>query len=435
MSGKTHYRGKSYLNPKQQYISPDGTRALSYDEYGVVNNFPRYGNSEIIFAGTLWDVPNSKVIKEFSFPYVDIYAFSHDLGSIAYLAPTGITLLDIQSGSTRGEILFSSCLGKLTFSPDGNILAGYFRNMIYFCDPLTGKVNHAISVPTGFISSIAFSPDGKFVGSTGQTWGNYLSASKKNYDTFAYIWNVSNGQLVSVLQTHGDTLVIKFSPDGRYIATGAGIANAGPGVATPHDKKFMLWSWDGQNATKVTEREFDYGVGKIAFSPDGQQLLLATTGAPYYKEPPRVYLYDIASDMLSQSFYEQTRCSDPPYIFQFSPTGKQFVLGDSCAVRKISISKDASNPEFPPANHEPTTSCCEFSQLSVSPNLSVLVSFANIWADGHQIKISDIQNTRSVNIQTHRDYISITFAPDGKVIYGESNILGVISVWGIPKPE
>jgi WD40 domain-containing protein len=246
INGKTQYQGKSCLSPKQQYISPDGSRGLSYDEYGIVNNFPRFGHSEVMYAGTLWDVPNNKVINTFSFPYIDIYAFSHDLGSVAYMEPMEITVLDIQSGINRGQIPFANCLGKLAFSPDGNILAGYFRNVIYFCNPLTGKVTQTISVPTGFVSNIAFSPDSKFVASTGQTWGNYLDTSQKNYDPFVYIWDISDGSLVSTLEHQGDTEVVKYSPDGKYIATGAGIDNAGPAVALPKDERFILWSWDGK---------------------------------------------------------------------------------------------------------------------------------------------------------------------------------------------
>jgi hypothetical protein len=275
MNGKTQYQGKSFLNPKQQYISSDGSRALSYDEYGVVNNFPRYGHSEVMYAGTLWDVPKNKVINSFGFPYVDVYAFSHDLRTLAYMAPMGVIVIDLESGSTRGQIPFAACPGKLTFSPDGKILAGYFRSTIYFCDPLTGKATHTISVPTGFVSSIAFSPDSRFVASTGQTWGNYLDTSQKNYDPFVYIWDTTDGRLISTLEHKGDTEIVKFSPDGKYIATGAAIDNAGPGVTTPKDKRFVLWGWDGRSATQMTEQEFEFGVGNVAFSPSSQQVLIA----------------------------------------------------------------------------------------------------------------------------------------------------------------
>jgi WD40 repeat protein len=430
VNGKKHHKGKSYLDP--QYVSVDGSRSLAYDLYGDSGKFPRYGYPENLYAGTLWDIANNKVINEFSFPYTDVYSFSHNLGAIAYMTPTGIGVLDIASGTSRGETSLASCPGNLTFSPDGSILAGYYRHAVYFCDPLTGNVTRTIDVPTGFISSIAFSPDGKFITSTGQTWGNYLSTSKKNYDPFVYVWSVSDGKLVAALEHEGDTIIVKFSPDGKYIATGAGVDGACAGVTSPQDERFILWSWDGRNATKLKEQEFNTGIANLAFSPDSQQILLATNEAyACTRKQPRIFFYDIAKDALSKTYYEMKR-TDPPAQLQFFPHGNLFLVSAGWEAARVSISANTVDPTFSSTDYYVSYPHQEYVGVYPSPNWTVLVSPKS---NGISIKISDINYDKQVDVRGNFIYTNLIFSPDGKLIYGSSNLAGVISVWGISVPE
>jgi len=421
---KTDYRGTSYIKP--QYISLDGSQALSFDLYGVANNFARYGNSEVIYAGTLWDVLNNKLINNFSFPYIETYSFSHDLKTIAYATPSGITVLDIPSGDTN-EISLGTCPGNLIFSPDGKVLVGYYTSAIYFCDPLTGEISRTISVPTGFISSIAFSPDGKFVASTGQTWGNYLSASKKNYDPYVYIWNVSDGQLVTTLEHEGDTIIVKFSPDGKYIAIGAGIDRACAGVTSPKDERFLLWTWDGRTATEIKKQKFDTGISSLAFSPNSQQILVATNEACANKNP-RIYLYDILNDIFSQTYYRINGGATLEFL-QFLRDDKEFVYSAFSDIGLVSISTNSNSPEFSTSNI-PIEGGTQNSNISVAPN-----SLVYVIPSSKQIQLGSLTSFDQTKISGKFIYINSVFSPDGSVIYGRANLLGVISVWGIPEAK
>ena len=70
---------------------------------------------------------------------------------------------------------------------------------------------------SGEIFSIAFSPDGKTVGSG-------------SYDKTIKLWNVKNGDKIVTLKGHsGSVLSIAFSPDGKVIGSGS------------YDKTIKLW--------------------------------------------------------------------------------------------------------------------------------------------------------------------------------------------------
>jgi WD40 repeat protein len=69
-----------------------------------------------------------------------------------------------------------------------------------------------------WVTSLAFSPDGKYV----------VSGSK---DNTARVWESSTGNEVARL-IHGDTVSsVAFSPDGRYVVSGS------------EDKTLRIWMW------------------------------------------------------------------------------------------------------------------------------------------------------------------------------------------------
>ncbi len=62
---------------------------------------------------------------------------------------------------------------------------------------------------SAFVSSVAFSPDGK-----------YLASSSK--DTTLRLWSLESHKEVSTLQGHSNTVYsVAFSPDSKYLVSGS----------------------------------------------------------------------------------------------------------------------------------------------------------------------------------------------------------------------
>jgi hypothetical protein len=94
------------------------------------------------------------------------------------------------------------------------------------------------------VRSIAWSPDGKRIAS-----GGYA----------AKVWDAATGKELMVLNGHKGRVVVAWSPNGNYIATGSG------------DKAVRLW--DAATGEEIVVlRGHTGGISSIAWSPDGSRI-------------------------------------------------------------------------------------------------------------------------------------------------------------------
>ncbi|MCP5051099.1 MAG: hypothetical protein GY940_28300 [bacterium] len=233
-------------------ISPDGAYVLTADAYKNIRKWP-------IIDGTIGD-PQTLSEKA-----GDSLALSPDGKYIAATAfKKEVVVLDAANGSPVETLAMEPDRRVLAFSRSGKLLAGGGQGNTYSIWDTNGWKEKRYDIRKvdrmGSISSIHFSPDGKYL-ATGHTDSsivifdleereelhnffvrdsatnavrfspdNRLLATAQN-DKRVYLWEVKTGQYQAVLGGgHGDAVKsLSFSPDGSALATGG------------DDRKIIIW--------------------------------------------------------------------------------------------------------------------------------------------------------------------------------------------------
>ena len=140
-----------------------------------------------------------------------------------------VYIWDVQSGEVLRRLVgHTDAVNKLVFSPDGESLAIGSKEIIVW-NTMTGRKRYAVEGP----ASIAFSKDGKTL-VTGDKWEIHL-------------WDALTGKHKKTLSGHLDkSWRLAFTPDGKYlISSGETVqlwdANTGKNLSTLSEK-FGIWT-------------------------------------------------------------------------------------------------------------------------------------------------------------------------------------------------
>jgi WD40 repeat protein len=297
-------------------------------------------------------------------------------------APTGekkdsIILWDVDANK-RGDLHFdyNDAVTSVAFSPDGKWLAtGGKDGAVRLWNVATAQLDRSFTNHKGPVNSLAFSPDGKTLASGGG-------------DFKIILWDVATGQPRHTLPGHSDAISsVTFSPDGSLLASGS------------RDTSIILWDAATGNRRGKPLKDHIDRVNAVVFSPDGKTLASGSTDT-------RIILWDIATGKGNRLANLQPAIQS----LAFSPDGALLVPGTKNGIILIDMAtgKGTSLP-----GHRGSVNSVAFSPdgnrlASGSDDQSVI-----LWSTTARHKLAD-----PLADYPRATAVSVAFNPEGKLALG-----------------
>lgn len=248
-------------------------------------------------------------------------------------------------GATGRELrrLTSDLAGRLSFSPDGRLLAGnsgprMFGGTAKILDVRTGAVVREWKFPENSERYVLFSPDGRYIALHGNRPQGGRTASFVDLldaKTGRRIWTHSQAGFAQIRMATMAMMKIEamaFSPDGRYLV--AGVLSGWQRFLRLYDvatgkpqKDFGHEPVEGFTALTM------YRLEALAYSPDGK-LIISGTGRADYK------LWDAATTSVIRELAipdKSTGSTVTGASAKFSPDGSRVLVSSPGAARLFDV--------------------------------------------------------------------------------------------------
>lgn len=356
-------------------------------------------------TSTLWDIATGQALQRVDVLErhgVYIMASSPDGRMIAFSSGNdgNVLLLDVSTGQ---ELMVPEGQGEwilaIAFSPDARHLATVsIDGTARLWDVSTDQLLEMMESDSEEIISVAFSPDGNHLATTS------LSGTTR-------IRDIAADRDVQVLQGHDlyDTSSVTFSPDGRLIATGHGVAiETSSGFRLSGSARI----WDvatGQQHKVLRKRTTD--ATSVTFSPDGHMI---ATG--YGRTIPAAtgFLFNGSAFLWDTATGQQHKVLDGHLGsvtgVAFSPDGRTIAtasrdstarLWDVASGRELMVLEGHTD---------------DVSGIAFSPDRGVIATASGPW-DG-TVRYWDVATGQPLSVPYwHRDGITgIALHPDGRAI-------------------
>jgi WD40 repeat protein/serine/threonine protein kinase len=271
---------------------------------------------------------------------------------------------------------------QATWPADAEDLRGFEW---YHWNRLAHREVHTLMGHAAWVSSVAFSPDGRRIAS-----GDWVGTVK--------VWDVGSGQEILTLKGHTRGVnSVAFSPDGRRIASGGA------------DNTVKVWD-AGSGKETLTLKGHTNPVSSVAFSPDGGRIV---SGG----EDNTVRVWDTATGQETLSLKGHTR---RVWSVAFSPDGRRIASGSEDRTVKV---WDAGRGQEPLSLKGHTWSV--FS-VAFSPDGRRLAS----GSQDSTVKVWDAASGQeTLSLKGHTGELrSVAFSPDGRRIASGSEDR-TVKVW------
>ncbi len=298
---------------------------------------------------------------------------------------------------TNLDSLFAhyNSVSSVKFSPDGKYLASgsYTEETIKIWSIPEGKLIKTKNVywKTYSVNTIAFSPGGKILAS-----GSHDDAIK--------LWSIPEGILLKNIAVETPVNTVAFSPDGKILASAC------------KDNTVKLWSIPEGILIKSISGHYN-DVNTVAFSPDGKILVSGSGGNGGDSET--IKLWSIPEGKLKRTINGHTDCVN---TVTFSPNGKILASG-SCSDRiKIWSMPEGTLMKKIDGHTD------DVNTIAFSPDGTILASGSS----DDTIKLWSIPEGKLIKtINEHTDDIyTVAFSPDGKVLASGSGD-NTIKLWNV----
>lgn len=198
---------------------------------------------------------NRQMNKTHGDSYVGSVAFNQDETLLASASSGDIRIWNTKTGEQKQRIQGIRGIGRLVFSPDGNLLAcASLLGKIHLFHVDTGKKFRVFTGHSGGALRIAFSSDMRTISSAG-------------LDGSIRIWNVLTGEQIHAIEEHfGNFSCFDVSPDGKTV------------VAPTRDLTVCKWNLTSAKVEKTFNKEGHFSVAEIAFDPTGNIIATASHG-------------------------------------------------------------------------------------------------------------------------------------------------------------
>jgi RNA polymerase sigma factor (sigma-70 family) len=349
----------------------------------------------------LWDVASGKEIRRFDghAKVVRAIAFGGKLLASAGSDRT-VRLWDVDTGKELRRLHGDS---PVVFAPDGKTLAcADNQGDIHLWDALTGtELRHwsAYNGGSDLLISLAFSPDGKQLASTG------------HYDHAIRLWEVATGKEIRPTNGHtGVVRTLRFAADGKSL------------VSTAVDNEAIQWDL---TTGRQRHRLFADGpLGRLQqgwywntpdLSPDGKVLAVigCSRNGKEFKQDPVIRLWDTATAKLLHTFNAVGARS-----VAFSSDNKTVAADsrDGIHLWDVATGKEMRHLTGPPAHRGTVVFAPDDRRL--------------VWAaEDRTIRVCEVATGKELSRWESGKIELLVFSPDGSDLAGARK--GEVFVWSV----